>query len=77
MIIKVLGSGCNKCLKLEDNVKEALKNENQEAEIQKITDIMDISNYNVMKTPALVIDEKVVSFGKINTVEEIQSFLAA
>ena len=77
MIIKVLGSGCKKCLKLEDNVKEALKNENQEAEIQKVTDIMEISNYNVMNTPALVIDEKVVSFGKVNTIEEVQSFLEA
>lgn len=75
MKIKVLGSGCKKCIALEDHVKEALEQTGKSAEVEKVTDIMEITKYNVMKTPALVIDEKVVSFGKVNTVEEVKSFL--
>lgn len=75
MIIKVLGSGCKKCQQLEENVKTALKELAVDAEIQKVTDFGEIANYNVMKTPALVIDEKLVSFGKVNEVSEIKSFL--
>lgn len=75
MIIKVLGSGCKSCITLVEHVKKALVEIGHTAEIQKITDFAEITKYNVMKTPALVIDEKVVSFGKVNSVEEIKSFL--
>lgn len=76
MIIKVLGSGCKKCATLEEHVKQALADQGVEASIEKVTDFSDIAKYNVMKTPALVIDEKVVSYGKVNSVDEIKSFLA-
>lgn len=75
MKIKVLGSGCKNCITLEKHVREALEQVGKTAEIEKVTDMIEISKYNVMKTPALVIDEKVVSFGKVNSVEEVKSFL--
>ena len=75
MIIKVLGSGCSNCHKLKANVRAVLEELSLEAEIIEVTDFADIAKYNVMKTPALVIDDKVVSFGKVNTVEEIKSLL--
>lgn len=73
--IKVLGSGCKKCIELEKNVLQAIADLERSADVSKVTDIIEISSYNVMKTPALVIDEKVVSSGRVNTVAEIKSFL--
>jgi small redox-active disulfide protein 2 len=65
MIIKILGSGCKNCVTLKENTEAALKEMSMEAEIIKVTDFQDIMAYGVMSTPALVIDEKVVSFGKV------------
>ena len=65
MNIKVLGSGCPKCKMLEKNVEEALKMMDKTATVEKITEIKDIMRYNVMSTPALVVDEKVVLTGKV------------
>ena len=65
MIIKILGSGCKNCVSLKDNTELALKEAGIEAEIVKVEDYKDIVSYGVMRTPALVIDEKVVSFGKV------------
>jgi small redox-active disulfide protein 2 len=73
--VKVLGSGCKKCVSLEDNVKIALNDMNKEVEIAHITDMATIAGYGVMSTPALVVDEKVVSMGKVLTAEELKSFL--
>jgi small redox-active disulfide protein 2 len=71
MVVKVLGSGCRNCVILTDNVKLALKGMGIEAEVQKLTDIQQIISYGVMSTPALVVDEKVVSFGKVLRPNEI------
>ncbi|MBT4763191.1 MAG: thioredoxin family protein [Bdellovibrionaceae bacterium] len=76
MVIKVLGSGCKNCSNLEENVKKALTELSMQADVVKVTDFADIARYNALKTPALVIDEKLVSFGKVNDVNEIKSFLA-
>lgn len=65
MIIKILGSGCKNCVALKENTEEALKEAGLQAEIVKIQDMKDIVSYGVMQTPALVIDEKVVSYGKV------------
>jgi small redox-active disulfide protein 2 len=65
MKIKILGSGCKGCMTLTENTKEALKTLNIEAEVEKVTDFADIAKYGIMSTPGLVIDEKVVSFGKV------------
>jgi small redox-active disulfide protein 2 len=75
MIIKILGSGCKSCLKLAENTVAALKEIGMEADIVKVTDFKDIMVYGVMSTPALVIDEKVVSFGKVLKPKEIGKIL--
>lgn len=75
MIIKILGSGCKSCKKLEDNIRKALEELSMTADVRKVTDFSEISKFNVMKTPALVIDEKVISFGRVNKVDEIKEFL--
>ena len=77
MIIKILGTGCKKCVTLGDNTKLALEALGQQAEIVKITEIPEIVTYGVMSTPALVINEKVASVGKVLTVEEIKGLLTS
>lgn len=74
--LEVLGTGCKKCHELEDNAKEALKNANLEGEIDHITDMAKILQRGIMKTPALTIQGKVVSQGKVLTAEEIQGLLS-
>ncbi|SFO15640.1 thioredoxin family protein [Proteiniclasticum ruminis] len=74
MKIKVLGSGCKNCVTLTKNTEEALKEMGIEAEIIKVTDFKDIASYGIMSTPGLVIDEEVVSYGKVlkpNAIKEI------
>lgn len=75
MIIKILGTGCPKCKKLEANALLAIEQAGIEATVEKVTDLDKIMNYGVMMTPALVIGEKVVSSGKVLTVEDIKSQL--
>ena len=75
MIIKILGSGCKNCVMLKENTETALKDAGVEAEIVKVTDYKDIIAYGVMSTPALVINEKVVSFGKVLKPKEIIKIL--
>ncbi|MGD1821794.1 MAG: thioredoxin family protein [Pleomorphochaeta sp.] len=75
MEIKVLGSGCPKCKKLEANVVEALKNKGLTATIDHVTDYAQIASYNIMSTPGLVIDGKVVSAGKLLKPKAIEELL--
>ncbi len=75
MIIKILGSGCKKCVTLKENTEIALKETGKEAEIIKVMDFKDIIAFGVMTTPALVINEKVVSFGKVLKPKEIIKIL--
>lgn len=75
MIIKVLGSGCSKCKKLEKMVKKVLREENMQAQIEKVEDYSEILAYGVLTTPALVIDEKLVSQGKLLNSKEIKELL--
>ncbi|WP_346885814.1 thioredoxin family protein [Clostridium sp. UBA4395] len=75
MIIKILGSGCKKCVTLKENTEIALKETGMEAEIIKVMDFKDIMAFGVMTTPALVINEKVVSFGKVLKPKEIIKIL--
>lgn len=71
MIIKVLGSGCKNCVVLKENTEEALREIGLEAEVIKVTEFKDIMSYGVMSTPGLVINEKVVSTGKVLKPQEI------
>ncbi len=75
MIIKVLGTGCSKCLTLENKVREVIKQNSIEAEVEKVTQINDIMKYGIMMTPGLVINEKVVSFGKIPQENQILEWI--
>jgi small redox-active disulfide protein 2 len=75
LTIKILGSGCHNCKKLEALTRQAVEQLSIDAEVTKVTDYADIMTYNVMSTPGLVINEKVVSTGRIPSTAEITSFL--
>jgi small redox-active disulfide protein 2 len=73
--IKVLGSGCANCKKLEALAHQVVDQMGVQAEIVKVTEYPDIMAYNIMSTPGLVINEKVVSSGRIPSVAEITTFV--
>jgi small redox-active disulfide protein 2 len=75
MEIKILGTGCSKCKTLEEITRKVVKDNGIYAEITKVEDIMEIMKYNIMTTPALVIDGKVVIKGRIPSAEEIKQLL--
>lgn len=75
MKIEILGTGCPKCKKLEENARKALDETNKKAEVIKVTDINEIIGYNIMSTPAIVIDGDVKASGRIPDVEEIKTWL--
>ena len=76
LTIKVLGSGCPNCKKVEAIAKQAVEMMGVEATVVKVTDYNDIAAYNILSTPGLVINEKVVSAGRIPTPAEVATFLA-
>lgn len=73
--VKVLGSGCAKCNQLESATKAALEQLGMDTTIDHITDFSQIAAYGVMTTPALVVDGKVVSYGKVLKTEEVVKIL--
>ncbi len=73
--VKVLGSGCAKCNALEASTKAALEQLGMDTTIDHVTDYVKIASYGVMSTPALVVDGKVVSFGKALKTEEVVAIL--
>jgi small redox-active disulfide protein 2 len=73
--IEVLGTGCPKCQKLYENVNEAVGSVGIAAEIIKVTNLSEISNYGVMLTPALVIDGVVKAVGKVPAIDEIKEWV--
>ncbi|MGM0366818.1 MAG: thioredoxin family protein [Actinomycetota bacterium] len=75
MKIQILGSGCPKCKKTEENARKAIKNLGIEAEVEKVTDVNQIIDYGVMTTPALAVDGEVKFSGKIPLVQEIEKIL--
>jgi len=75
MKIEVLGTGCAKCMSVEQNVKKALAELAVQAEVEKVTDIQQMIQRGVMSTPALVIDGKVVFQGKNPTVDQLKHFI--
>jgi small redox-active disulfide protein 2 len=76
MEIKVLGPGCPRCQETEKNVKEAVTESGLDAQVDKVTDVMDIAKYGVFGTPAVVIDGEVKSVGKIPKKEEIKGWIS-
>jgi len=75
MEIKVLGTGCAKCKALEKTTREVVNELKLDATVTKVEDIMEILNYNVMSTPALVVDGKVVVKGRVPGAHEIKQLL--
>lgn len=75
LTIKVLGSGCANCKRLEQIAHKVVEDMSLQAEIIKVTDYKDIMAYNVMSTPGLVVNEKLVSYGRIPSVAEVTTFL--
>lgn len=73
--IKVLGPGCANCMKLENLVKEVIQGKNIPAKIEKITDPVKFADYGVMITPGLVVNGKVLSYGKIPTKSTLEHWL--
>ena len=75
LIIKVLGSGCANCKRVEQIVHKVVDEMTLQAEVIKVTEYPEIMKYNVMSTPGLVINEKIVSTGRIPTPAEVTTWL--
>jgi len=75
LTIKVLGSGCANCKRLEQIAHKVVEELSLEAEIIKVTDYNDITAYNILSTPGLVINEKVVSSGRIPSPAEVTTWV--
>jgi small redox-active disulfide protein 2 len=74
--IKVLGSGCANCKRLEATVRRVVETERLEARIEKVTDISEMMKYSILATPGLVINEKLVAAGRIPSDKDISGWLA-
>lgn len=74
--IQILGTGCPKCEKLAKNVQQAVKETGADCTVEKVTDIMEITNFGVMVTPALAINGEVKSVGKVLSADEIKKLIS-
>jgi small redox-active disulfide protein 2 len=77
LTVKILGSGCANCKKLEAVAREAATASNLQADFVKVTDMQQIMAYDLLSTPGLVINDKLVASGRIPTVAEVQKWLTA
>ncbi len=77
MKIEVLGTGCAKCANLENVVKQAIAKSGMFVQLEKVEDMMKIMEYQVVSTPGLVIDGRVVSTGKVCSLDEVLGFMDA
>jgi len=75
MDIKILGSGCPKCKTLEQLTRDVVRKNGIDATVTKVDDIMEIMKYNILATPALVIDGKVVVKGRVPSADELKLLL--
>ncbi len=73
--IKILGTGCPKCKTLEKTTRDAVTDMGLDVEIEKVEDIQKIMQYGIMRTPGLVIDEKVVLAGRLPSLSEVKNLL--
>lgn len=74
-VIKVLGTGCPKCQSMTNVVKEVVSENNIDATIEKVEDIMEIMQYNVLSTPVLVVDEEIKIKGRVPSKDEVIELL--
>ncbi len=75
MNIKILGTGCPNCQKLEANAKQAVKELGLKAQIEKITDLQEIMNYGVLGFPAMAVGDEIKIYGRVASVNEIRELL--
>ncbi len=75
MEIKILGTGCRNCIALEANAREAVSALGLDAQVTKVTEVADIMSYGILRTPGLVVNEKVKVYGRVPTVDEIKTLL--
>ncbi|MEF3275164.1 MAG: thioredoxin family protein [Chloroflexus sp.] len=75
--VKILGSGCANCKRLETIVRKVIADHGLQAEIEKVTDYGQMMRWNLMKTPGLVVNDTLVSSGRIPTEAEIASWLTS
>ena len=75
LTVKILGSGCANCKRLEAITRQVVEQMGLEAEVVKVTEFSDIMAYNIMSTPGLVINEKLVSAGRILSPAEVTTWL--
>ena len=73
--VKVLGTGCKKCLTLETKIRDLIAANNINATVEKVSDINEMMNYSIMMTPGLVVNEQVKSFGIIPKNDQILKWL--
>jgi small redox-active disulfide protein 2 len=73
--IKILGSGCANCKRLEATARKVVEDLGIEAEVEKVTDYAEIMKYSILSTPGLVINEKVVSAGRIPSPAQIEAWI--
>ena len=76
LTIKVLGPGCSNCVKLAEIAQQAVRTLGADAQVEKVTDPAAIGEYRILATPGLVINEKVVSAGRIPTAAEVTAWVA-
>lgn len=74
--VKVLGSGCANCKRLEERVRKVLTERGLEGEVEKVTDYGQMMRWNILKTPGLVVDDVLVASGRIPNEDEIAGWLA-
>ncbi len=77
LTIKVLGSGCANCKRVEQIVRKIITDMSLEAEVIKVTDYNNITAYNILSTPGLIINEKVVSYGRIPSPAEVTTWITS
>jgi len=75
MIVKVLGPGCTNCKKVFQVAETAIKDLNVEAELIYITDLAEIAKTGLMRTPGLIINNKIVSYGRIPSIDEVKEYI--
>jgi small redox-active disulfide protein 2 len=76
MEIKILGTGCANCKNLEKAAREAVAELKLDASVVKEEDIVKIMGYGIMRTPAMVVDEKVLFYGRVPSVSELKEMLS-
>jgi small redox-active disulfide protein 2 len=73
--VKVLGTGCPKCLQLMKQTEQAARELGLECSVEKVTDIIQITSYGVMMTPALIVDGQIKVTGKVPSIDDLKKML--